>query len=267
MENDSRSVFDRLDSQDRKLDSVDEKIDELIKAFNESKNQERKTSDSNAKTQKAVDNKTRMFLFMRGAKKEYLWFGPDHDFSKSKRLLCLNMVLLIFAALFSTVFTSVAIGFYSTFTLFENIWLAFCIAMTVYSFNFKKRMLDTDLKSHSCENFKQDRDGTWRIYSYKKSFLWFRRLSDIACVANIIMMWCLNKGPMSIVATILEILLLGLTICTIFSYSNLFSMYGNFILYTNKNEANKTITLVWDNMGRKLMTYDDFNKKFGKTLL
>lgn len=266
MDNDNRSLVDRLDATENKIDSVNEKVDELLKAINEF-NKQNQCSSQNIKSQKQIEKKTVLNDFIRKSKKEYIWFGPNNEFSKAKTLLCMNMLALIVVGVLSTIFSSIAIGFYSPFTLVENIWLIFTIVMATYSFNFKKKMSDVDLKNHSCENFSQDRDGTWRISSNKKSFIWFRRLSDISCIANIIMMCCLNQGGMSIVGTIFEVLMFGLTICTILSYSNLTCMYGNFIFYTYKNNSNQTITLVFDIMGRKLITYEEFDKKYGKTLI
>ncbi len=269
MENNEKSVFDRLNSIESQNDLQAQKLDDLIKAFNEFNSQNKKNVANKVKSevQKQHDSKNALNEFMRTSKKEYLWFGPDHEFLKAKNLLCLNMLGLILVAILSTIITSIALGFYSPFSLLENIWLIFSLITTTCAFNFKKKMSDVDLKKHSIENYIQDRDGTWRIASHKKSFIWFRRFSNISCVANIIMMWCLNQGSMSIVATIFEVLMFGLTILSLLSYSNLTCMYGNFIFYTNKNNMNQITILVFDVTGRKLMTYDDFDKKYGKTLI
>ena len=268
MGNEPRSVFERLDDTESKLDSIDAKISELLKASSEAKPQKESADrkDTGPTQSKPVDAKESLHRFVRFSKKEYLWLGPDAEFRKAKSLLCLNALAMTILGVFPTIFTAIVIGFYSPFSVLENIWFVFSIVLTVYAFNFKARMSDADLKSHSCENFKQDADGTWRIYSEKKSFIWFRRLSNLSCVANIIMAWSMNQEPISIVSTIFEIILFGLSIASIFSYSNLFCMYGNFILYTNKNNAGDQVALVFDVMGKKLITYDDFKKKYGKIL-
>lgn len=272
MENNQKSVFERLDSlndkvdsHDIKLDSMDEKLDQVLKMISESS----KKAEANNKTSnnnKPIDEKAVLHEFMHTARKEYLWFGKESDFAKSKKLLILTVFVLMLVLILSTVFTSMAIGFYSPLTLFENIWLIFTIMMANYAINFKKRMTDVDLRNHSCENYQQDRDGTWRIVSPKKTFIWFRRFSNISCIANIIMMWCINQGTSSIVATIFEILVFVITFCSLFSYSHLTCMYGNIILYTNKGKDGKKATVVFDTIAKKLMSYDDFEKKFDKVL-
>lgn len=269
MENEPRTVFDRLDGVENKVDSIDEKIDELLKAFVESEHQKAAVVQKPAAptAPKPADKNAALREFMKSATKEYLWLGPSSKFRKAKTLLCINALALVILGIFPTVFTSIALGFYSPFSILENIWLVFSIVLSVYAFNFKERMLDTDLRSHSCENYKQDRDLTWRIYSEKKSFIWFRRFSNISCLANIAIIWFRNQGPASVVATIFEILLFALSITFIFSYASLTCMYGNFILYTNKNDVGDKVTLVFDVMGKKLITYEDFRKKFGKIFL
>lgn len=267
MENEPKSLFERLDGVESKVDSIDGKIDELLKAFAEAKTQKGATVQkvpTNPIPAKPVDKNAALHQFAKSAAKEYLWFGPSSKFRSAKALLCVNALALVILGIFPTIFTSIALGFYSPFSALENIWLVFSIILATYAFNFKARMSDTDLRSHSCENYMQDKDLTWRIYSEKKSFIWFRRLSNISCLVNIVIAWCVNQGPASIVATIFEILLFALSLASIFSYSNLFCMYGNFILYTNKNNVGDKVTLVFDVMSKKLITYEDFQKKYGK---
>ncbi len=267
MENDERSVFERLDSVENKVGSIDSKIDDILKIYAQAistANKETPKVGAFGVDAKQADEKTLLSVFVKRARKEYLWFGPSKEFQKSKSLLCLSAFATVSLSLLPTVCTSIAIGFYSPFSVFQNIWMIFSIVALTYALNFKERMSDSDLKDHSLENYQQDRDGTWRPISNKKSFIWFRRFSNISCLMNIVMMWCLNQGAMSIVATIFEILLLGVTLAFLFAYANLTSMYGNFILYTSKSDAGDDVTLVFDVMGKKLLTYEDFSKKFGK---
>ncbi len=269
MDNDERSLFERMDSVEGKIDSQNSKVDELNETTKEVLRlltEAQKNHKNGTVSQKQNDKRAALNGFIRKSQKEYFWFGTRSQFVKAKTLFCLNMVLLTFVGVLATVFTSIAIGIYSTFSLFENIWLIFSIIMTTYGFDWKRRISDIDYKNHSCNKFVQDRDGIWRVSSYKKTFLWFRRISDVCCIANIIMMWCINKGNTSIVATIFEVLMLVLTLLSIFSYSNLTSMYGNIILFTNKNRAGETITIVFDAISKKLMSYDEFEKKFNKIL-
>ncbi len=269
MENKQRSVFERIDSveskidsQSIKIDSLNEKIDELFKATIDAnkKASENKLGDNSKHEGNTLDKRNVVSNFIRTSKREYLWFGTTSNFKKNKALLCVVLLALISIEILATIFTTMSIKFYSAFTLFENIWLIFTILTTTYSFNFKKTMSDIDLKQHSCEKFLQDRDGTWRIHSIKKTFLWFRRISNISCIANIIIIWTINRGTLSIISTVFEASVLIMTLASLFAYSNLFCLYGNIILYTNKGIDNKSTTLVLDVIGKKLITLEEFKK-------
>ena len=152
---------------------------------------------------------------------------------------------------------------YSPFTLFENIWLIFACIMFSHSVNARKKMLDSDLREHSNTVFVQDADGTWRdTNKEKKRFRWFRRISYVAVICNIIVIWFQSKGSIAITATIFELAFAGITVGLFFAYINLFCMYGNFILFTGKNASNaQTITLIFDVIGKKLAPYEEYKEK------
>lgn len=135
--------------------------------------------------------------------------------------------------------------------------------MFSYSLNAKKRILDTDLKDHSNTVFVQDNNGTWRdTNKEKKRFRWFRRISYIAVVCNIIVLWVQSKGATAITATLFELAFAGITIGIFFAYINLFCMYGNLILFTGRNASNtETVTLIFDVIGKKLAPYEEYKEK------
>ena len=135
--------------------------------------------------------------------------------------------------------------------------------MFSHSVNAKKRMLDSDLRNHSNTVFVQDADGTWRdTNKEKKRFRWFRRISYISVICNIIVILSESKGAIAITATIFELAFAGITIGIFFAYINLFCMYGNFILFTGRNATNtETVTLIFDVKGKKLAPYEEYKEK------
>lgn len=241
-----RSVFDRLDS-------IENLLEDFVK-------QQPVPQSSDTKPQ--LSDQQILKNFIRSSKKEYLWFGSPNDFKKSKILVYILSALLIITGVISTILTSIAFKLYSTFSLFENIWLVFACIMLSYSIYAKKRMADTDLRDHSCNIFMQDADGTWRdTNKEKKRFRWLRRISYVAVIANIIVIWTQSKGGIAISATIFELIFAGLTIGLYFAYINLFCMYGTFILFTGRNSTNtQNVTLVFDAIGKKLLSYEEFKK-------
>ena len=241
-----RSVVERLDS-----------IENLLEDFTK-----RQAVSQDAGVKPQISDQQILNNFIKSSKKEHMWFGSPNDFKKSKILVYILSVLLIIVGVISTILTSIAFKIYSTFSLFENIWLVFACIMLSYSIYAKKRMADTDLRDHSCNLFMQDADGTWRDTNQeKKRFRWFRRISYVAVIANIIVIWTQSKGGIAISATVLELVFAGLTIGFYFAYINLFCMYGTFILFTGRNTNNtQNVTLVFDVIGKKLLSYEEFKK-------
>lgn len=241
-----RSVFDRLDS-------IENLLDDFVK---------QQPVPRMLDTKPQLSDQQLLKNFIKSSKKEYLWFGSPTDFNKSKIIVYILSVLLIIAGIVSTILTSIAFKIYSTFSLFENIWLVFVCIMFSYSLYAKKRITDTDLRDHSCNVFMQDADGMWRDTNQeKKRFRWFRRISYVAVIANIIVIWTQSQGGIAIAATVCEFAFAGLSVGLYFAHINLFCMYGTFILFTGRNVTNtQNVTLVFDVIGKKLLPYEEFKK-------
>ena len=268
MENKPQSIFDRLDSIEATQSVTQSQNEEIIGLLKNLSNKKHEDQTVEIKPQSQVSEKQLLINFIRSSKKEYIWFGTINDFEKSKAILCILCIALIVVGIISTILTSIAFKTYSTFTLFENIWLILVCIMLSHSLNVKKRMVDTDLKTHSNTVYIQDSDGTWRnTNKERKKYRFFRRISYIAVICNIIVIWVQSKGAIAISATIFELIFAGLTIGVFIAYSNLFCMYDNFILFTGRNEANTAnVTLLFDVMSKKLAPYDEYNENIKKIL-
>ena len=262
MENKPQNVFDRLDSIEASQSATQAQNEQILDLLNKLSSQSIK-QHVEVSPQVQVSNQELLREFVRKSKKEHVWFGPINEFNKSKMIVNMLCVALIIVGIISTILTSIAFKMYSTFSLFENIWLIFACILFSYSVNAKKRMSDTDLKDHSDTVFIQDADGTWRnTNKEKKRFRWFRRISYIAVVCNIIVIWVQSQGAIAIIATLFELAFAGITIGIFFAYINLFCMYGNFILFTGRNASNtETVTLIFDVMAKKLAPYEEYKEK------
>lgn len=262
MENKHQNVFDRLDSIEASQSATQAQNEQIIDLLNKLNSKSIK-QNVEVNPQIQVSDQELLIEFVRQSKKEYVWFGKINEFNKSKMIVNLLCIALIIFGVLSTIFTSITFNLYSTFTLFENIWLIFACIMFSYSVKAKKRMLDSDLRNHSNTVFVQDADGTWRDTNKEKMrFRWFRRISYIAVICNIIVILCDSKGAIAIMATIFELAFAGITVGLFFSYNNLFSMYGKFILFTGRNALNtETVTLIYDVKGKKLALYEEYKEK------
>ena len=172
--------------------------------------------------------------------------------------------LFVLFALVSSVLTSFASNFYTTYTFIENIWLITGFVMFFKALFMSKRILDIDLKASSTSRFEMDADGTW-IDTQKERipFRWIRRISYIAVILNIIFIFVNFKGTISVFAAIFEVLTLVFTIIFLFKHIELFSMYGNFIIYSGKktHPDDKPVVLIYDIMGRKLAPFEEYKAK------
>ena len=262
MENKPQSVFDKLDSIEASQSATQAQNEQILDLLNKLSSQSVK-QNVEVRTQPQVSNQELLREFVKKSQKENVWFGTINDFNKSKAIVYVLCVALIIVGVLSTIFTSIAFNLYSTFTLFENIWLIFACIMFSHSINAKKRMLNFDLRDHTNTVFVQDADGVWRdTNKEKKRFRWFRRLSYVAVICNIIAVWAEPRGAIAITATIFELAFAGITVGLFFAYINLFCMYGNFILFTGRNASNtETITLIFDVIGNKLAPYEEYKEK------
>lgn len=267
MENKPQNVFDRLDSIEASQSATQAQNEQIIGLLNKLSIQSVK-QNVEVRPQVQVSNQELLREFVRKSKKEHVWLGTINEFNKSKMIVNMLCIALIIVGVLSTIFTSIAFKTYSTFTLFENIWLIFACIMFSHSVNAKKRMLDSDLRDHSNTVFVQDADGTWRdTNKEKKRFRCFRRISYIAVICNIIVIWGQSKGSIAIMATIFELAFAGITVGLNFAYINLFCMYGAFILFTGRNTSNtETVTLIFDVIGKKLAPYEEYKEKMEENI-
>lgn len=268
MENKPQNVFDRLDSIEASQSTTQAQNQQILDLLNKISNQQPTKQNADAILQPQVSDRQRLRNFVSSSQKEHVWFGTISEFNKSKVIVNVLCVALIIVGVLSTIFTSIALKLYSTFSFFENIWLIFACIMFSHSVHAKKRMLDIDLMAHTNTVFMQDADGTWRdTNKEKKRFRWFRRISYIAVVCNIIVIWGESKGGIAITATLFELAFAGITIGLVFAYANLFCMYGSFILFTGRNASNtETVTLIFDLIEKKLAPYEEYKEKMKEYL-
>ena len=259
-----KSVYDRLDSIEATQSATQAQNQQIIDLLNNlSKQQPAQNVVVRPQPQQQVSDQQMLKNFVKSSRKEHVWWGPISEFNKSKKIFSILVVSLIIVGVISTILTSIAFKMYSTFTLFENIWLIFACILLSYSFKLKKRMVDTDLRDHSNTIFIRDADGTWRDTNQeKKRFRWFRRISYIAVIGNIIVIWIQSKGGIAVSATIFELIFAGLTVGIFFATFYMYCMYGTFILFVGKKDTTgQEVTLIFDVRRKKLAPFEEYKEK------
>ena len=178
----NKTVFDRVDDVESKVDDVSTKMDNLS-----AKIDGLLSVKQTATTPRQTENpQVVLKRFISKAKKEYCWLGSESDFQKEKKTALIFLAILMGAIILSTIFTSVAFGMYSTFTLFENIWLIMMGFVTFYTLKAKRFYDCYEFSLTSCFRFEPDNDGVLRMGALNKKYKVFLVLTCISAVCNII---------------------------------------------------------------------------------
>lgn len=251
------NVFDKLGEQSLKIDKLTEQVANITDTLQKSNNQEQQTKNIGGEPV----NKQRVIEdFLLKSSKNYRWFGNEKDFYKDKTKSVSFLVCVIAIGLISTILTSASLGIYSTFTLFENIMVFATCWQLGYVCKLQLTIPDIELALHSTEVFTLNNDNLMvSTNKEKRRYKISRILCYIAIVCNIISMTFQNFST-SVIATIFEIIFLGVIIAARWFYCNLTCMY-NFVYFSGKTYDGQRITLVWNGQ-QELITKEEFDKKY-----
>lgn len=248
----------KLDEHSLRMDSLELRLDALSTEYTKYKNQV--TPVAKCSVTNKLSDKDILHRFLTTSKKSLRWFGTTSEFRKSKNLATFSHILLLAIGLFSTILTSISCGIYSTFTLFENVWLIFGTLYLTYALKSKHVYESGTLARNNSYKYTQDKFGLWTPGKEKAVFKVFRWIAAISTVANIVFIWT-NATNTSWIATIFEVLMLGTIIFSFVMNVALFSQYS-IIYFEGKNISdNKPVTLVWDQMLKKFVALEDYKKK------
>lgn len=255
-----KDIFGSASRVDERLGVLEEGQQQILQAISKLGGVQEKRADA---AQRGADGKAVLKNFIAKAEKKYNWFGTEEDFKKSKKTLIIIQSVLIFAGLLSTVLTSVCLGLYSTFTLFENIVLIQTVILLTYALRTKKYYPDHQLAKYTADVYVQDSDGIWRDgYREKKKYKWMRRISYIAVLGNIICIWTMGSGMARIFATVFELAFLALTIASSLLRINLYCMYNTLFISGYNASGTEKVTIVYDCMQKKLLTFEEYKERY-----
>ena len=180
MEN--KSIYDQLDE-------ISEKQDEILEAI---KNKDKAKAAQADQVQRTVNQRNQAWSlknFINRSVHEYMWIGTREDFDKEKKLALILILSSVAGMILCTIVSSISFGIYSTFTLFENIWLVLMLCVLKYTYKTKRNYSTLDYSFNSFERFETDADGVLRCTVYKKKYKWFLALACIAFLLNTIFAW------------------------------------------------------------------------------
>lgn len=199
--------------------------------------------------------------FIRRSVHEYVWLGMAGEFEKKKTEAFRWLVAAVGGVLACTVVTTVSCGFYTTFTLFENIWLILLFFVMSYTHAAKCLYPTGEYSMNSFFHFEVDADGVLRSTVYKNRYKWGFLLSCLASLGNAIGVWVMG-GSVPLLAMLLELGSLSLNITAVYKVTDLFAGYA-FLRFTGMNEAGTAkVSLIFDPILNELHIEEDYLKKF-----
>ena len=218
-----------------KIEDLSAKIDKLLPK------QEQTNNHSNEELETVLSS------FIQRSQKSYRYMSDEKKFQHERKQVLIWNVVLLTVLVLSTIFTCLAVNFYTTFTLFENIWLIMMIYSTIYVLRAKRVYDCVAFSMNSFFKFQCDELGVLMFGTMKKKYKVFLVLTCICGICNVICLWTEPVVGFKIWATILEILLIGLSIYVFrFKTVDFFSGYTS-LQFTGKNNAGtQTVTIVVD---------------------
>ena len=214
--------------------------------------------------QSAVNERNRAFVlknFIARSVHEYMWLGTDEDFQNERRYTLYWILAAIVSMVACTIVGIAAFGFYTTYTLFENIWLLLMLRVFKYVYKAKRNYNTLDYSNNTFEIFKPDSDGILRRMGYKKKYKWFLILACIAFLSNTIFAW-IEPSAVPFLITVLELATLALNIVAVNKVTLFFAAYDP-IRFTGTNEAGTAkVVLVYNTIMNRLYTEEDYLKEY-----
>ena len=151
----NKTVFERLDE-------IDVKLDKVVSGASQREGMQIPRENPQITLKR----------FIGRAKKEYMWFGTQSRFEHEKQTAFRLVWLLVGVGLLATIFSTIAFKLYSTFTLFENIWLIMMLCTIKYIHKAQYHYDCFDFSENSFFRFELDADGVLRCGALKKKYKW-----------------------------------------------------------------------------------------------
>lgn len=259
---DKKNLYDRMAGIESKIDDVVHQFEELILS---------QTKDSSSTEQNQIkphfaptvqEQRIALKRFISTSQKEYMWCGSIEDFTREKKKVLYLIFAYIIVGIVSTLVSSISLKIYSTFTIFENIWLIMVALMIIPTVRAKRYYDCLKIPSIKCFNYDYDQDGVCRMGALKKSYKVFFVLNCIAAVLNAISIWFFRKDAFAVVVTVLEVITAIFSGVSFYFVMDFFCGYG-VLRFTGKNfTTGERVVLFFDPLMNTLFSEEDYKKRF-----
>lgn len=258
------SIFDKLDQIIAQQRESDEKArrehEETMEAIAGARTQIGHQEDC---LQQSTSPRGQSFIlqnFIQRSTHEYLWMGTQEDFKKTKKITIILILASMIAMILSSVVSTISFGFYTTYTLFENIWLFMSFFVLVYTCKTERKYNSILLSFYSFEKYETNAEGILLSVGCKKRYKIFFVLSCISFVLNSFAIWSTPNASLPLLVTILELGTLALIIVTTIRVVQFFDDYGPICITGLNDSGTQSVSIVW--AFSELYTAEDFYKKY-----
>lgn len=248
LEEQNNDLRKRLDELNRLKEHIDYRFDKIDERLNRIENEKNK---ANGKSSLTIAEQILKF-----SKKEYIYAGTEKELFVWKSALGIAFFVVLIIGFLASYFATKFFNLYSTFTLFENIWLFLALFMTIYVLKAKDFYDIEKYKINTIERLAYDKYGVPRGKSIKVKYRVFLILSIISSLAHIFMAMYEKEANLEYATGFLvfEILFLVLSIAFQFAVKWFFSDYF-MILHTVKNRNGEIEKYLDDGITGKLVPY------------
>ena len=256
------NIFDRVDGVQSSVNDVSVKVDSLAKKIDALLSGET-GGDSTTPPQRHQENQQfEIKKFIENSKKEYCYVGDRSFFESEKRNVLIFLGILMGLILLSTILSSCAFGLYSTFTLFENIWLVMLCFICYYVIKAKRHYDCYDFMTTSFFKFILDEDGVPRVGETNTKYKVFLVLTCIAGVCNALCVWLYAEVGLSVLVTIVELAVVGFSVF-VFKYKveDFFAGYYALRFTGLTLIGGKVVSLIYVPLQNKLYSAEEYYKE------
>lgn len=230
---------------DNKLDVIEEKIDSLI-LKSDRKKTSKEVFEERQNNNEIINN------FLKSSKKEYPFVDLDCvSLEKRKLLLWFSGLSVLVTGLMAAIFVT-KLEYYTTGTLFENIFMIQVALQMFYSLSYKNKISDEKLQKITSNKFEYE----YKIKLYrnelkeKNRYKIIRIFTYIFIPINIIFASWHNN---CITAIVFEVLFLISTIVFTIFTKKINRGYETLIFFTGRNNIGNVITLCYDLIRKRFL--------------
>lgn len=240
----------------KRLEKIEKQNQDILNSLNKNDNKVRKKQEEDEEVNK----------FFYEARKQYIWNGKLVELENLKQKLKTSSIVILLVGISITILGIIATKYYSTFSLFENIWMVFVFITLIKNNNMTKVISDKYLKSISSFMFELNEFYFYEITVEKNSYKVFKILSIISSVLSILYYIFYYKESIIIAIIIIILEIIFIINAFIFASAKNNIQYGymkHVKIMGKKINSNEKVTLIYNNRIKKFYPKDEYYKKHG----